>query len=307
MHQDLLEAQFYSVAWSASHRKLFMIRGRTDGGVGRGGFFDQLTHLHMFSYNDTDGWYNLTRVARGEIPEPRQSACLVSAFRGSKMVLFGGYIRDKVRALHDIHILDVDTMLWTRGPDAPVKEQRAKAACAVSNDHLIAWGGELRMEDCYRPQNSTIVFNLKTNKWTSTYSATPDPATSRNATTTTSTLTPSTSASPTEAPLTSRLSLDAIVAVAALGIAGVTLAGGAFVLCRIRRRHSQKIQQNHQDPFPSTKADYGILFKNPLEDNHPGRETQEPPVNEKSRNLESTFLETHSDVRPNSRRKTFIL
>ncbi|KAF9992340.1 hypothetical protein BGZ65_012349, partial [Modicella reniformis] len=96
----------------------------------------------MLSYNDKDGWHNMTRDVKGEVPEPRSSACLVPAFGGSKMVLFGGYTRHEVSVLSDIHILDLDTMVWTRGPNVKSKERRARAACAVSNDQLIAWGGQ---------------------------------------------------------------------------------------------------------------------------------------------------------------------
>ncbi|KAI8358288.1 hypothetical protein B0O80DRAFT_444433 [Mortierella sp. GBAus27b] len=57
------------------------------------------------------------------------------------MVLFGGYTRDKLKALADIHILDLTTMIWKRGPDVGQKERRAEPACAISNEHFIAWGG----------------------------------------------------------------------------------------------------------------------------------------------------------------------
>ncbi|KAG0195638.1 hypothetical protein BGX31_006002, partial [Mortierella sp. GBA43] len=74
----LSNAQYYSAAWSAFQKKLFFMGGLTYGMEGDG-FFDQLTHLNMFSYDDKAGWTNLTRDAKGEIPPPRRSACLVSA------------------------------------------------------------------------------------------------------------------------------------------------------------------------------------------------------------------------------------
>jgi hypothetical protein len=136
MPPSLSNAHFYAAAWSASQKKMYMIGGKTGGPPST-----QLTHLIMSSYSDKDGWYNLTRDAKGDVPQPRFGACLVPAFGGSKMVLFGGHTVDRLTTLNDIHILDLTTMIWKRGPDVAQKEQRALAACAMSNDHFIAWGG----------------------------------------------------------------------------------------------------------------------------------------------------------------------
>ncbi|KAG0203815.1 hypothetical protein B0O80DRAFT_424350 [Mortierella sp. GBAus27b] len=263
----LSDATYYSAAWSASQRKLFFMGGFTYGvlnGKGGDGYQDQLTHFNMFSYDDKIGWTNLTRDAKGEIPPPRRSACLVSAYGGTKMVIFGGYTRDMLNALADIYILDVATMIWTRGPDIDQKERRAKPACAISNEHFIAWGGERdaggNNELPRRPiLNSTIVFNLKTNKWTSTYSAIPNTTTTKNATTTTSN-----TASPTGTTLedstrnsSGKLSVDAVISVIALGVGAIALSVGAFLLYHMHRKRIALQDQGpkHQDLSAPTKDD----------------------------------------------------
>jgi len=279
--KELSTAEKYAAAWSASQKKLYLIGGKT---YGIGAFETDLTHLNMFSYSDKDGWYDFTKYAKGEIPQPRHSACLVSAFGGTKMVLFGGFIKDKIRTLPDIHLLDVATMVWTRGPDADQKERRALAACAVSNDQFIAWGGQNHQDGT--PVNSTIVYNLKTNKWTLNYNGTPDPSTS-------SAPIPSSSASPNGSSLsdgsqhsTGGLSFDAMIAIVALGIAGITLAFGAFILCRMRRKHSQKVLQDHipdtQEPLKPVIADGGLHAKTSMAVHPSGRGPQESSMNSNS-------------------------
>ncbi|KAF9362479.1 hypothetical protein BGX34_006135 [Mortierella sp. NVP85] len=278
MPKELGDAYFYSAAWSTFQKKMYLIGGKTGTG-----FEDQLLYLNMFSYNDKDGWRNLTKEAKGDIPQPRFSACLEPAFGGTKMVLFGGYTRDKALTLPDIHILDVATMVWKRGPDIDQKERRAQAACAVSNDHFIAWGGQVRNSD-YFVQNSTVVFNLKTNNWTSIYNATSIPST-------TSTLMPSVSAPtfPTgthiadDSRSTGGLSLDATIAITALGVAGVALAFGTFILCRMRRRRSQKGIQgpvsNTEDPPKPAITDIDVQVNTSKANGFSGRGPQESSLN----------------------------
>lgn len=148
INKNVSETNDFSAAWSAFQKKLFIIGGRHGA--------DNPTQLIMFSYNDTAGWANLTMDAKGEVPGPRHSACLVPAFGGKKMVLFGGKIGNTVNALADIYVLDVATMFWTRGPDVAQTERRALAACAVSNDHFMHGEGRTDLSGI-RPSSSTSI------------------------------------------------------------------------------------------------------------------------------------------------------
>ncbi|KAG9071505.1 hypothetical protein KI688_005717 [Linnemannia hyalina] len=89
------------------------------------------------------------------------------AYKGTKMILFGG-VNGTGPSVGSISILDVASMKWTSGNDAPAPEARAEMACSVAGDNFVAWGG-------YKAQNATVwvavstaplVYNLKTGQWT---------------------------------------------------------------------------------------------------------------------------------------------
>ena len=54
------------------------------------------------------------------------------------MVLFGG--DGSGPSVASLSILDVPTMTWTTGKDAP--DARSEMACAVAGDNFIVWGGK---------------------------------------------------------------------------------------------------------------------------------------------------------------------
>ncbi|KAI8358285.1 hypothetical protein B0O80DRAFT_424348 [Mortierella sp. GBAus27b] len=168
INKNVSETNDFSAAWSAFQKKLFIIGGRHGA--------DNPTQLIMFSYNDTAGWANLTMDAKGEVPGPRHSACLVPAFGGAD--------------------------------------------------------GSVR--------NSTIVFNLNTNKWTSAYSITPGPSMGNNGTGTPDGTQSSSGG----------LSLDASIAIIALSVGSVALSVGGFLLYRMRRKHSREAKQDISYELP---------------------------------------------------------
>ncbi|KFH63439.1 hypothetical protein MVEG_10849 [Podila verticillata NRRL 6337] len=101
-------------------------------------------------------------------PSARESACMVPAFNGNKLILFGGSGPTASSllsvVLSDIYIYDVANGSWIQGADAGATRARAAHACAVSGDALIAWGG---YSDTSKspPGEVTAVYNLTTNKW----------------------------------------------------------------------------------------------------------------------------------------------
>ena len=103
-------------------------------------------------------------------PSPRQSACLVPAFNGTKLILFGGLgpissANPSLTARSDIFIYDVAKAKWTRGADAGATRARASHACGVSGDALIVWGGFTNPIIKGTPGEVTAVYNLTTNTW----------------------------------------------------------------------------------------------------------------------------------------------
>jgi hypothetical protein len=107
----------------------------------------------------------------GDAPTARQGHCMISAYGGTKMIVFGG-IGASNTSLGDIYTLDTNTLKWSKGTDGGASVARAYTACAVSNDMFVAWGGcDGTMATV--TSNITIVYNLKTNQWVSDYSPFP--------------------------------------------------------------------------------------------------------------------------------------
>ncbi|KAK3839953.1 MAG: hypothetical protein J3R72DRAFT_476137 [Linnemannia gamsii] len=131
----------------------------------------------MYTYNPILPIGDLLQAVKvfGTIPTARYDHCMVEAYNGTKMILFGGYGAGKY--LDDIYILEIATMKWTKGTSGGPTVARRRASCAVTNDLFVAWGGAVEDPAVSSMtavgQNITIVYNLITNQWQDTYS--PDP------------------------------------------------------------------------------------------------------------------------------------
>ncbi|KAG0209341.1 hypothetical protein BGX31_002155, partial [Mortierella sp. GBA43] len=165
MPTRLAESLFNSVVWSASSRKLFLMAGNNH---------QAKVSFDLFSYSTTQGWSDLSQSAKGPMPSARESACLVPVYGGSKLVLFGGSDISKNVELGDIYVFDVDTLTWTKGPDTTAKDRRHRSACAGSGDYFISWGGIGSGNNAMT--TTTLIYNLKTNQWTTSYVAPPPTA-----------------------------------------------------------------------------------------------------------------------------------
>ncbi|KAI9234082.1 MAG: hypothetical protein BYD32DRAFT_424289 [Podila humilis] len=101
-------------------------------------------------------------------PSPRALTCLVSAYGGSKLVVFGGETQlDEV--LGDIYIFDVALSTWTRGADGGPNRARAGHVCAVSGDMFLSWGGYRNVSTRAAIPETLSVYNIKTNNWVDRY------------------------------------------------------------------------------------------------------------------------------------------
>ncbi|KAK3815177.1 MAG: hypothetical protein J3Q66DRAFT_389059 [Benniella sp.] len=98
--------------------------------------------------------------------------CMVPANGGSKMVLlaseYKGY--DPVVEYGAIYVFDMVKHTWKR----PVTTTFWSNACAITGDQFIVWGGR---NDNKTFTNATLVFNVKTEKWVTSYIAPPRPST----------------------------------------------------------------------------------------------------------------------------------
>ncbi|KAF8947283.1 hypothetical protein BGZ47_009671 [Haplosporangium gracile] len=86
------------------------------------------------------------------------------AYNGTKMILFGG---DGLGpSVASLSILDISTMTWTNGKDAP--DARSEMACSVAGDNFIVWGGykEMLSIDSVAVPATPLIYNIKSGKWT---------------------------------------------------------------------------------------------------------------------------------------------
>ncbi|KAF9208693.1 hypothetical protein BGZ59_010493 [Podila verticillata] len=133
----------------------------------------------LLAVNQQDG------LGEKEMPSPRRGHCFVPAYGGTKMVLFGGFTtttattgsggqqqqQRQLVASSDIFVFDVATLSWKKLSSSSSSNDslgRAYAACAVSGDMFVVWGGKARSgEATYMTttttvtQNVTFVFNLR--------------------------------------------------------------------------------------------------------------------------------------------------
>ncbi|KAF9909447.1 hypothetical protein EC991_008586 [Linnemannia zychae] len=109
---------------------------------------------------------------KGDMPAARYGHCMVEAYGGTKVIVFGGVTVQGTSS--EIFMLDVATLTWTQLTTGPPSAARAYAACAVTNDMFVAWGGATYANKNFTVVDTpTIVYNLKTNgigAWQTTYS-----------------------------------------------------------------------------------------------------------------------------------------
>ncbi|KAF9110693.1 hypothetical protein BGX27_006003 [Mortierella sp. AM989] len=102
----------------------------------------------------------------GPFPGELTGHCMISAYNGSKIIVFGGY------PIHpDIYILDMEELRWTKGESVDPALARYKMVCSVSGDNFLAWGGTKNPIGGLSEHMGTspIIYNIKDNKWTTQY------------------------------------------------------------------------------------------------------------------------------------------
>ncbi|KAF9286091.1 hypothetical protein BGZ68_003252 [Mortierella alpina] len=200
-----------AVVWSTV-RKSMLVYGGWRSGEGT-----LLQGLYEFVPDGGNGVWRLL-PENGDTPVARKAHCLVPAYGGTKMILFGGFLGVGDRVSSDIYSLDMPTLTWTKLTDPGEPYARAYHACAVSNDMFISWGGADKNWNVTR-NNPTLVYNLKKNVWQDTYSAKPEEGE----------WVPPLHDNP------SSLSLAAIIGIVA-GIIGIVLVVGAAIYYKKRRQ-----------------------------------------------------------------------
>ncbi|KAG0199309.1 hypothetical protein BGX33_011734 [Mortierella sp. NVP41] len=157
----------YSFVYCPSRKSFLLFGGKSSSYVQDDLYNSDLFEFQLAAYK----WVRLN--TQGSAPVKIYSHCMVPAYDGFKMVVFGGSLKDDVQ-LGDIYILDVPTMTWTQGPSVAASQNRSGMACTVGGDNFVAWGG-------YNAEKAVdgtpIIYNLRTNQWTTTYSLRTGPKT----------------------------------------------------------------------------------------------------------------------------------
>ncbi|KAG0228931.1 hypothetical protein BGX31_006409 [Mortierella sp. GBA43] len=147
-------------AWSAPLRSIL--------------FIAKITNM-LYTYTPSkvngtsDGWGTMETTGDLLPTNVSRIVCFVPAHNGSTMVLMVGDEQYRMT----VYVLDVETRTWKSGPLYSVTIDYATYACSVSGDQLISFGPVI--ENGTASQNSVSVYNMKTEKWVTTYTPPPQP------------------------------------------------------------------------------------------------------------------------------------
>ncbi|KAF9144706.1 hypothetical protein BGX30_011727 [Mortierella sp. GBA39] len=227
-----------SFVWSTYRNSFLHYGGKSIDG--------KTANPHLNEFSSTNSWAAV--ITTGSSPGDVSGHCMVPAYDGTKMIVFGGAGLDGV-AKGDIYVLDIPTRIWAVGKPADVSQARTNMACSVSGDSFIAWGGESAsgIKDA-----TPIVFDMKNNVWTTQFNRV------ITATVASGPLFPSASTTPgtppptptTNNPTTSpKQSSTTNTAAIGGGIAGVVvvIALIGFVFYRRRRGHTRSTGNSKDD------------------------------------------------------------
>ncbi|KAF9573059.1 hypothetical protein BGW38_008467, partial [Lunasporangiospora selenospora] len=153
----------YAIAWSSVRGSVLVYGGR---GELPGNQWQYSSSLLEFS-STTNTWKELT--VSGPSPGGSNWGCLVPAYNGQKMILFGGFTRDVLTP--SIYILDVAKLEWTKGQDIDASLKRYEHVCTAAGDSFVAWGG-LNSANSSSTFMDPIIYDLKAGRWTQQFSLT---------------------------------------------------------------------------------------------------------------------------------------
>ncbi|KAF9123087.1 Multiple epidermal growth factor-like domains protein 8 [Mortierella sp. 14UC] len=145
--------RFKSFVWSKV-RKSFILHAYTGE-----------TAYPFYEYTPSNAQWKVLSTT-GLNPPFVEAPCIVPAYEGTKVILFGG-LRANDTTIADIYILDVPSLKWTKGRSAP--GTRVSMACAVAGDNFIVWGGESKPENKAAPLGTPMIYNINTGQWVQKY------------------------------------------------------------------------------------------------------------------------------------------
>ncbi|KAG9327788.1 hypothetical protein KVV02_000234 [Mortierella alpina] len=151
----------YGAIWSTVRKSILFYGGEING----------FTPVGLMEYQPSSNQWTGVKTQGATTPGNLSLPCIASAYSGMKMVMFGNYERP-----YSVFILDVKTLVWTKGADPRPGEERNAAACTVVGDYFIVAGGSPSLGGgVLQP---VIVYNIKMNQWTDSYEAPNTPSVS---------------------------------------------------------------------------------------------------------------------------------
>ncbi|KAF8975439.1 hypothetical protein BGZ46_009122 [Entomortierella lignicola] len=149
----------YSAAWSTVRNSILM----------HGGFYQLNSNIsspNLYEYSMSTSTWTLLNTT-GPSPGDLNGHCMVPAYGGTNIVVFGGKTISG-QSQGSIYFLNASNLTWVKGADIDPTLNRNGMACSVSGDYFIAWGGGQGGK--YVSSLGTIViYNMKSNQWTSQF------------------------------------------------------------------------------------------------------------------------------------------
>ncbi|KAF9174146.1 hypothetical protein BGX21_007622 [Mortierella sp. AD011] len=151
---------YYSVVWSTQRNSILLYGGHLITA-------NYSANEQLFEYKPSTSTWSLVNTT-GQSPGNVENHCAVAANGGAKMVVFGGQ-NPATTQLGGIYILDIPSLTWVEGADIGQALSRSNMACTVSGDNFVAWGGD-RFGEISEAMGTPVIYNLKSNQWTTQYS-----------------------------------------------------------------------------------------------------------------------------------------
>jgi len=170
----------------------------------------------------SNGWGTLKTT--GDVLLGGGYPCFFPAYNGSKMILFTADLERSA-----VYILDVGTLTWKKSPFIPPV---MSSACALSGDQVIVWSGS--HDGGKTMSKETLIYNLKTETWTSNYVAPPRPTTTLQSSPTSAQQVPGATTTP--SPDSSEDTKLVVIIVVVTGVLMVMILTAIFVYIRRTKR-----------------------------------------------------------------------
>ncbi|KAF9139250.1 hypothetical protein BGX30_008196 [Mortierella sp. GBA39] len=157
--RPLTQTLYYKAVWWTKQNSILFFGGYAQPG---GAFVRPSINVYEPA---TNSWKNSLSTT-GTGPGLRSDMCMAISDDGTKLVVFGGRYFDDFHQYitGDIYVLDLDTMVWTRGPDYTTP--RIYTTCTIVDGTFLSWGGS----DSSSTVNSPIIiYDIKRNKYLSQY------------------------------------------------------------------------------------------------------------------------------------------